>query len=113
MPVAIVVGEIDVFQLRFLFLLHVAVERSSADDVEQLRAAANAKNWNIPAQRVADQRDFNFVLQGMRFLDMRVIFARGLEMFWLDVLALHEQKASHASFSSRAGRRASLRRRAP
>jgi hypothetical protein len=47
-------------------------------------------------QRVADQFDFNFILEGMRLLEVLVIFRRGFESLGLDVLALHEQKALHA-----------------
>ena len=112
-PVGIVVGEIDVLQAGLLFFLHIAVQRAPADDVEQLRAAANAKNRKLLPQRVADQPDFNFVLQGMRFFEVRVIFARRPCNASARCPRLPRAEGLSCPPCSRGGKRARLRPRGP
>src|SRR4029077_7448432 len=71
MPVVVVVfAVVDVLQVGLLLFLHVAVKTAAANDVEQLRSAADAEDRKIMPQGMPRQANFDLVLQGMRFFEI-------------------------------------------
>ncbi len=96
MAVRIVIVIIDVRAVRAFFFLHVAVQRASANHVQELRAAADAQYRDFPAQRVAQQANFDFVFERMRLFKILKVALAGLEALRFDVFAFHQQQAVHA-----------------
>ena len=104
MTICIVVVEIDVFQSGFLFLTHVAVQGASANDIQQLRPAANPEDRQLFSERGTDEPDLNFIFQRMRLLHMPIIGGSCLVAEWLDVLAFDDQQAAHVGHIVRKAR---------
>src|ERR1700736_1040333 len=88
-------AEIDMLQARLLFFQHIAIQRTPAYDIKQLRSATNSKNRQFFPERLADESDFYFILERMSFLEVLEIFRPGLVMLGLDVFALDKQKSLH------------------
>src|SRR5258706_6379512 len=88
-------GEIDMLEARRLLPLHIAVQSTSANNVEQLRSAAYSKNRQFFPERVTDQSDLYFIFKRMGFFEMLEIFRTRLVMLGLDIFALDKQKSLH------------------
>src|SRR6267143_5863736 len=95
MPVRIVMFEINMLEGGFLFLLHITIERAPADDVEELRSAADSQDRKFLPQGMPQKMDLYFVFQRMSFLKVLEIFRPGLVALRFDVLALDQEKTLH------------------
>lgn len=86
---------IDMLQSRPLFLLDVSEERPAANDVEQLRTAADAQDRHLFAKRVAHETKFDLVFQWMRFLEITAIGWQCFVAARFNIFAFYQQEAAH------------------
>ena len=91
MPIRVVVLKVDMGAVRAFFFLHVPIQRSAVQHIQQLRSPAYPQDRNLSLQRLMQELNLDLVFQRKRLVNVFEVRLASSEPFRLYVISLHQQ----------------------